>query len=231
MQSFLEGFKADQVAVRYAYNVTAVQAPTAVQQNVPAWLVFGAFFIVIPLSNTLIRERQSGMLRRLQSSTVSWRTILASKWVTFFVINQLQLIFMLAVGVYLVPLLGGQALQIHGSLIALELMAGALSVAALGYALLIAACCKTTEQATLLGGAGNIILAAIGGIMVPRFVMPPTMQALSNISPMAWGLNGFLDVLLRDGGLPQIAGKLFALCAFGLVALFAAYYLLQKPSE
>ena len=77
-------------------------------------------------------------------------------------------------------------------------MSAAVSLAALGYALLISSITRTTEQASLLGGAGNLILAAIGGIMVPKFVMPEAMQHLTNVSPMAWGLEGFLDVLLRD---------------------------------
>ena len=49
------------------------------QQNVPAWLVFGAFFVVIPLSNTLIRERQQGTLRRLRTMPVGQGTLLVGK--------------------------------------------------------------------------------------------------------------------------------------------------------
>jgi ABC-2 type transport system permease protein len=55
------------------------------------------------------------------------------------------------------------------------------------------------EQATVIGGVGNILAAAIGGIMVPRFVMPGTMQAWVELSPMAWALDGFHAVMLRQG--------------------------------
>jgi len=212
------------LAVSYAYAPGAVaRAPSAVQQNVPAWLVFAVFFVAIPLSNTLIRERQLGMARRLRSTNVGSFTVLSSKWITYFAINQLQVVSMLAIGVYLMPLLGAEALQLQGSKSALALIAAALSVAALGYALLIAALARTTEQATLLGGAGNIILAALGGIMVPKFVMPAAMQAATNVSPMAWGLDGFLDVLLRGAGCAQVWPKAAALVAFGLVALLIAH--------
>lgn len=218
---------ATDVAVDYAYRSGGGQPPSAVQQNVPAWLVFAVFFVVIPLSNTLIRERELGMLRRLRAIGVGSFELLASKWLTFFVVNLLQVLLLLLAGRYLVPLAGGEALLLNGSPTALLLISVALSAAALGYALLIAVVAKTTEQATMLGGAGNIILAAVGGIMVPTFVMPATLQTVAGLSPMNWGLQGFLDVLLRGGGVAEVWPEAAALFAFG-AALLALAALLQR---
>jgi ABC-2 type transport system permease protein len=220
-----------ELAVGYAYREGDGQAPSAVQQNVPAWLVFAVFFVVIPLSNTLIRERELGMLRRLRSVGVSGFTLLASKWLTFFAVNLLQVLSMLLAGRYLVPLVGGEALLLNGSPPALVLLAVALSAAALGYALLIAVVAKTTEQATMLGGAGNIILAAIGGIMVPTFVMPAALQTVAGLSPMNWGLQGFLDVLLRGGGIAEVWPEAAALLAFGAATLALAALLQRRQVE
>jgi ABC-2 type transport system permease protein len=222
--------------VEYLYranvaNGQASQAPSAVQQSVPAWLVFGAFFIVIPLSNTLIRERQQGTARRLRTLPVSQGVLLAGKLAPYFAVNQVQVVLMLLVGVYLVPALGGQALQLNGSMWALALVGGAVSFAAIGYALLIASATRTTEQASLLGGAGNLILAAIGGIMVPKFVMPDAMQQLTNASPMAWALEGFLDVLLRDGTVRDVANEALALIVFGIVMLALAWWVQARRLE
>jgi ABC-2 type transport system permease protein len=159
---------AGEIAVRYAYGSAAGnEMPSAVQQSVPGWLVFGVFFVVVPLSNTFIRERQLGTLRRLRSTNLSRGTVLLGKLIPYFVVNQLQVALMLAAGSWLVPLLGGEALRMGGSWLALAAISTALSIAALGLALLIAVVSRTTEQATLLGGTGNILLAAIGGIMVP----------------------------------------------------------------
>ncbi len=221
---------ASEIAVSYQYRDDGA-APSAVQQSVPAWLVFGVFFIAIPLSNTLIRERNYGTLRRLRSTNVTPLTQLGAKWLAYFAINQLQVIAMLAAGCYLVPLLGGEALQLHGSLPALALVSAALSVAAIGYALLIAALARTSEQATLAGGAGNIVLAAIGGIMVPTFIMPTAMQQLAQLSPMAWGLQGFLDVLLRGGDIAQVMREVLLLTGFGLIALLLAGLRLARTRE
>lgn len=235
LRALLQGFGGDasddngtpsEIALRYAYASGSKElVPSAVQQSVPAWLVFATFFVVVPLSNTLIRERQQGTLRRLRSTNLSSLTMLLGKLVPYFLINQTQVVLMLLAGRYLVPLLGGEALHINGSLWLLALMAATLSLAALGIALLIAVSSRTTEQATLLGGTGNIVLAAIGGIMVPKFVMPPTMQAVANWSPMSWGLEGFLDVLLRSGGLRDLAPEALGLTALGLAAILLAWFI------
>lgn len=214
--------------VEYAYQGPTEQAPTAVQQSVPAWLVFAMFFVVVPLSNTLIRERQCGTLRRLQTIATPQVYLVLGKLVPYFLILQLQVVCMLAVGVYLIPLLGGEQLHLGSSWAGLVMIASSVSVAALGYAMLIAAVTRTTEQATTLGGAGNIILAALGGIMVPRFLMPPVMQDLGQLSPMAWGLEGFLDVLLRNGGIALVWPKALALGVFGLALTALALVALKR---
>jgi ABC-2 type transport system permease protein len=205
--------------------------PSAVQQNVPAWLVFAMFFVVIPVSNAVIRERQVGTLRRIRTTRVSNVTLLLGKLIPYFVVNQLQVIAMLLIGIFLVPKLGGDALSINGSLVGLAAISASVSIAALGYALLIAVVAKTTEQATIIGGAGNIILAAIGGIMVPKFVMPAAMQNLASFSPMSWGLEGFLDVLLRGGHVQSALPECLGLIALGIAALILAGFVQSRARD
>ncbi len=73
------------ITVRYAYGSAAGgEMPSAVQQSVPGWLVFGVFFVVVPLSNTFIRERQLGTLRRLRSTNLSRGTVLLGKLIPYF---------------------------------------------------------------------------------------------------------------------------------------------------
>lgn len=208
----------------YVFGNAQQAIPNAVQQSVPAWLVFGMFFVLIPLSATIIVEMQQGTLRRLHAMNVSASQFLLGKLVPYFIINQLQLLLMLACGLFLIPLLGGEALVINGTLSALFLVSAACSLAALGFAMLISVLVKSTEQATALGGAANIILAAIGGIMIPKFIMPPVMQAVANISPMSWALDGFLAVILYGNTwlavLPYVTALLFfAIISFTLAVM------------
>ncbi len=183
------------------------------QQSVPAWLVFAMFFVALPLSTTWLQERRQGTFTRLRSLGLSPSHLLIGKLVPYYAINLVQVVLMLAVGLYVVPLFGGDALTLGHSAAGLAVMALAVSFAAVSYALLIANLVSTVEQATILTGVTNLVLAALGGVMVPRFVMPLAMQRISLASPMAWGLEGFLDIFLRDGNVTTVASK--ALLLFG----------------
>ncbi len=202
--------------------------PTSVQQNVPAWLVFAMFFVALPLSTTWMQERRQGTFTRLRSLGLSPAHLLMAKLAPYYLINLVQVVLMLAVGVYIVPLFGGDALTLGHSAAGLVVMALAASFAAVSYALLIANIVSSVEQATILTGATNLLLAALGGVMVPRFVMPLAMQKVSWASPMAWGLDGFLDLFLRDGDARSVAPQALLLVAFGVASLAFAGLLLRR---
>jgi ABC-2 type transport system permease protein len=202
--------------------------PTAVQQSVPAYLVFGMFFVVIPLATAFLVERQQGSLVRLQVMNVRPGLLLAAKIVPYYLVNQLQMLLMLLVGMYLVPRLGGDALNAPGSWGGLLLISSATSLAAIGFALMVAAIARSSNEATTLGGGSNIVLAALGGVMVPKFVMPQFMQEATAVSPMSWGLEGFLDVFLRGGAWREVLTEVGALALFGALCLIAASLLFRR---
>ena len=193
------------------------KVPTSVQQSVPAWLVFSMFFVVIPISNTFIAERNYGTLLRLQSMNISTGLLLTGKLLPFFLVNLIQVVLMILVGVLVVPLLGGDALTMGDSYGGLLLITTAVSFCSISFALLVASIAKTTEHATTIGGVFNIILGALGGIMIPKFVMPDFMQTLSVLSPMSWGLDGFLDIFLRNGNILDVMKESLLLFSIGFV--------------
>lgn len=202
--------------------------PTSVQQNVPAWLVFAMFFVALPLSTTWLQERTQGTFTKLRSIGLPPAVLLAGKLVPYLLVNLAQVLLMLAVGVWIVPALGGDALTLGHSLAGLTVVAVATSVAAVSYGLLVANLVATTEQATIVTGATNLLLGAVGGVMVPRSIMPEAMRQISNVSPMSWGLEGFQDILLRDGGVSTVLPRVLLLLAFALVALTLAGFRLRR---
>jgi len=202
---------------------------TSVQQSVPAWLVFAMFFVVIPLSTIFIAEKQQGTLARLRSLRVNTATLLAGKVVPFYLVNLIQTGLMLLVGRYVVPRLGGDALQLDVDWLALWAVASAVSLAAIGFALAVAAIAKTTEQATTVGGVANILFGALGGVMVPKLVMPAAMQSATMLSPMAWGLTGFLDVFVRGAHLGGLLMPVGLLLAFAMACLAVASWRIRQP--
>lgn len=209
-------------AERYA---TAGPRPTSVQQNVPAWLVFGMFFVVASLSSLFVQERGSGALGRLRSLGVSRVMLLMSKALPYLGVNALQAVLMLAAGIWLMPLIGGDALSLAGiHWGALVLALAAVSLAAVSLSLALACAVRSHAQAATIGPMVNVLMAAAGGIMVPKFVMPGFMQRLVEISPMNWGLEALLTVLLRGGGvadtLPQVGRLVVFAAAMFLLAVF-----------
>ena len=207
------------------------KVPNATQQSVPTWIVFGMFFIIIPMSTIFINERKQHTLSRLSSMNVSAFSMILSKIVPYIFIAQIQMWVMVAVGMFLVPYFDTPALEINGSIAALVFLSFSLSISAIGVSTLIAVNATSSEQATTIGGILNILFGAIGGVMVPKFFMPEMMQKLANISPMSWGLDGFLDIFLQGGDILSVMNESLALLCFGGVALIVSMILLRKRIE
>lgn len=214
--------------VRYLYEIDSGRSMTAVQQSVPAWLVFGMFFVVIPIAAVLIQERNNGTLARLQTFGVRPDAILVGKLLAYMLLNWLQLALMLVVGRIIVPLFGGDALQLNVSPGWFVLMVLVTSVAAVGFALLLSSRARSFEHAAALGGGFNVILGAIAGVMVPRMLMPAQLQTISEWSPMGWALDGLQCVFLGSPDIAFIGPRAGLLLMFGLVCLAFAWAPLRR---
>lgn len=204
------------------------RAPNTVQQNVPAWTLFGMFFTVVPLATSLIRERRDGVVARLLTMPISYGTIISGKIMAYVIICLVQFVLIMAVGTSLLPLLGAPALDMGSSLPALLLITLSSALAATGYGILLGTIAGTYEQASMFGAVSVVVAAALGGVMVPTYVMPEIMQQISLFSPLAWGLNGFLNIFARGGGvmsvLPEAALMMGFFCVTTLMAHFYGAY-------
>lgn len=203
--------------------------PSAVQQNVPAWLVFGMFFVVASIAGLFVNERSCGALSRLRSLGASPVQLIAAKIVPYMAVNGLQAALMLAVGVWLMPLIGGEGLSLQGiHWPALLLVLFSVSAAAVSLALTVASLVSTHGQAATLGPILNVLMAALGGVMVPLFVMPEVMQKIAAYSPMNWGLEGLLAVLLRGADIVTVLPEIARLLSFAFLMLLSAYLLFRR---
>jgi len=197
-------------------------AMNSVQHNVPAWAIFAMFFIVIPLAGNIIREREQGASQRLLIMPVSNFTILGGKTLLYIIVCLLQLVVMLLVGIFILPLLGLPILQLGNSFIALVVLGIAAAAAATGYGIMIGSLFTTYQQATSFGAISVIILSALGGIWVPVYVMPVTMKYVSGWSPLSWGLDAFNNLFIRNGDIGSILPDVMRLLAFSLFTIFIA---------
>jgi ABC-2 type transport system permease protein len=87
---------------------------------------------------------------------------------------------------------------------------------------------QTHAQASTLGPILNVLMAALGGIMVPLFVMPEVMQQIGSYSPMNWGLEALLDVLLRGADASAVLPRIARLCGFSALMMTGAYLLFRR---
>ena len=216
------GFFPDNMVDVHFNAMTGDEKPTSTQQSVPSWIVFAMFFIVIPMSTIFINERKQNTLSRMNAMNISIPALFAGKIAPYMVINQIQVWIMIGVGMFIVPLFGAEPLTLGNSPGGLVLISLGLSLAAIGTSVLVAVTAATVEQATTIGGIINILLGALGGIMVPKFIMPPIMQKVAAVSPMSWGLDGFLDILLRGQGISAVIPESCALGGFGAGLLIMA---------
>jgi ABC-2 type transport system permease protein len=206
---------------------SAIQ-PNDVQQNVPAWALFGMFFIITPLSGMIVKERRLGVMDRLALAPVSLHTVIWGKIGAFVCINLLQLALMLAVGVFILPWFDLPTLDVTtrpGAIIAVGLAA---SLAATGFGMLIGSLVKTPEQATVIGPFIIVILAALGGIFVPVYLLPEGLKNMTHYSPMSWALQAFIDIFVRNASIADILPNLLKLIIFALVTIILASLILGR---
>ncbi|MEG0927613.1 ABC transporter permease [Chryseobacterium sp.] len=204
--------------------------PNSVQHNVPAWTLFAIFFIVVPLSINLVKEKSQGTSVRARISPTPYFVHILGKTFTYLIICIIQFLLMVAVGVFLFPYMDLPAFDVSGKmfqLITVTLFAG---LAAIGFGVLLGTIADTQEQSAPFGATSVVVLAAIGGIWVPVFLMPEFMQTVAKFSPMNWGLNAYYDIILRNSGIGGIAKELAFLFLFYLATVAISIFYERKQN-
>jgi ABC-2 type transport system permease protein len=216
-----------QVASRN-YNENLVL--NSVQHNVPAWTMFAMFFILFPLAGNFIKEREEGSMLRLRLISGSQFPVMAGKFLFYLGVCLLQFVLMIVVGIIVMPLFGLQQLELGNNLPGILLTACSVAMAATGYGLLIAVFFRTPQQALSFGSISVVILAALGGVWVPVYVMPEILQGISRLSPLNWGLESFNNLFLRDASTLAILPDVFKLIVFALVTLAISIFIHKSRS-
>ena len=206
-----------------SYNNSTI-IPNSVQHNVPAWTLFAMFFICIPLAGNIIKEREDGSAFRLLTMPGSYMIVILGKMLMYVFVSLIQFALMLCVGLFILPMMGLPQLNIGDNLPVLFVVAFSAGLAATGFGLLVGTIATSHDQASLFGAVFVIILAAIGGVWVPTFVMPEVMKQISVISPLNWGLEAFYGIFLRNFGFKEVFPEVAKLLTFFLVSLGSAYW-------
>lgn len=198
------------------------ELPTPLQQTVPAYAIFAMFFIAIPMSVGFLREKKDGTLQRLFTYPVSANLVTLGKITPYFLINIVQFVLMVLVGIFVMSRFITPAFQAGAHPWHMLPVTLVVAAATTGFGVLVAATAKTPEQSSTLAATGAILMGVFGGIMVPHAVMPPVMKKLAMISPMFWAHQAYLDIFLRDAAFGSILPKLIILTLFAGICFYIA---------
>jgi ABC-2 type transport system permease protein len=219
----LNRVKIDQIV---ASNNNSTALPNSTQHNVPAWTIFAMFFMVVSLGSNIVKERVNGSFLRLKTMPTTFMLVMFSKMAIYVIVAVFQVALTFSMGIWILPKLGLPTLSVPDNFLALIAVVFVSSMAAVSYALMIGAFSKTEQQANGFG-AISIIFGAIGGILVPTFVMPGFMQYASNFSPLHWCLEGFYVLFLKGGSWKELGLVFSFLGIFILICQLATYFKLR----
>lgn len=202
--------------------------PNASQHNVPAWTIFAMFFVVISLGSAVVREKLNGSFIRLKTLPTSYAVALLSKQLTYICVTLLQAMVIFSLGVWFFPVIGLPALNLPADIGGLLLVTLICGWCATSFAICIGVFAQTQEQANGFGAVSIVILAAIGGLLVPSFAMPDSFKTIIMLSPLHWCLEAYYGLFLEGGKLKDIFLNILPLLAITLLIQLITFGGLKK---
>jgi ABC-2 type transport system permease protein len=198
------------------------------QTLVPSYTVMFAYFLVLTVGWLFVAERRQGTLKRLRAAPLSRSQILLGKLLPCFLLSLLQGLFLLGAGKVVFAMSWGPDPWL------LLPVVFTTSLSAMGLALLVASTARSEAQVAIYGTLLVLVLAGISGcLMGDRDLMPENMQRISLITPHAWALEAYMQ-LLGNAGTPNLArvGTACAvLSAFGFGFILLAWFSLRLDTE
>jgi len=191
-------------------------------QAVAGTAILMLLFSVAGVGTSILEEKENGTINRLLYSPLKGSTILYGKMLFAFFISILQLTTMFLFA----WLTFNMDLSVNIPALILMIIATAFAVSSLG--IFLAAIAKTRQQAQNLSTIIILIMSAIGGSMIPLFIMPSVLQKIALLSVNYWGIQGFYDIFWRLLPLEEILPKILILMSIGLIMTLASIQLFKK---
>jgi ABC-2 type transport system permease protein len=182
----------------------------AYAQSSPGMMLQFAIAGLIGAAEILVAERKSRALQRLLTTAISRVEILLGHFLAMFTMIFGQLVVMILFGQIFLNLP-----YLEEPLATLSItVASALFAASVG--LLVGALAKTEEQVAIFALIPMFIFAGLGGAWMPLEFTSPTFQAVGHLSPLAWAMDGYRDILVRGLGLAAVLPSAGALMLYTL---------------
>ena len=182
----------------------------AFEVTFPQAMIWGILGSCYGFAMSLVTERTKGTLTRLRVAPVSTATLLFSKALACFVTMLAVMAMLLVVGEVFFGVSPQSAL-----LLAVAILSAAACFC--GMMMLLAVLARSEAAASGFGWAILLILAMIGGGMIPLFIMPGWMQRVSGVSPVNWAIRAMEGAIWRDFSAQQMLAPCAMLVVFGAV--------------
>lgn len=189
---------------------------------VPSYTVMFAFFLVLTVGWLFVAERRQGTLKRLLVAPLTRTQILLGKLVPCLTLSLAQGFFLLLAGRLVFGMSwGSEPLWLIPVVVTT-------SLAAMGMAMLVACLARTETQVAIYGTLLVLVMAGISGCLMPRELMPEQMKQLSRITPHAWSLDAYNQLLLNPTPSLAVVGLACAVLAtFGVGFVLLAWLALK----
>jgi len=186
------------------------------------WSVIGA---TAGFAVSLVVERARGTLVRLRLAPITAAHILAGKALACYatVVLSMILLFILAAAFFGVR---------PDSPALLLLSIACIGVCFVGLMMLLSTLGRTEAAASGVGWAVLLLMAMVGGAMIPVFLMPDWLQTVGDFSPVSWSIRALEGAVWRGDTLSQMLRPLGVLLAIGVgaFALGAAIFARRVPT-
>ena len=191
-------------------------------QAVAGTAILMLLFSVAGVGTSILEEKENGTINRLLYSPLKGSTILYSKMLFAFFISILQLTTMFLFAWFILNM--DMRVDIPGLI--LMIIATSFAVSSIG--IFLAAVARTRQQAQNLSTIIILVMSAIGGSMIPLFIMPSILQKIALLSVNYWGIQGFYDIFWRALPLEEILPKILILMSIGVIMTLASMQLFKK---
>jgi ABC-2 type transport system permease protein len=190
---------------------------SGVQIGVPGFAVLFIFLTAQITARSIYDEKKTGTFRRLLAAPLGKWQMLAGKLIPNFVVVVIQVVFLFAAGMFLLPLMGLDALRLGNDIPALVLLVLAIALCCTTLGILISAMARTEAQIGGIAGLVLWVLAFLGGSFIPLFLINESMATIGQLTPHYWAVTGFYDLLTRGQGLAAILDSIVVLLGFSAV--------------
>ncbi|MBK7566362.1 MAG: ABC transporter permease [Bacteroidetes bacterium] len=191
-------------------------------QAVAGTAILMLLFSVSSIGQSMLEEKENGVLKKLLQSPVKPFEIMMSKMLTATIISVFQLTVM-----FIFSWLAF-ALDIFMDIPALIIMILFTAIACSSFGVLLSAIVTTKKQADSLGTIIILFMSAVGGSMIPLYIMPSFMQDAAVISVNYWSIQGFYDIFWRKTGIESIMENILVLGGITIVVLAVSGYFFRR---